>query len=124
MESNDCPEIPDRGETSDNCGQPFHVGRGCLTCKYLVIVDWLDWIMFVIGCILRHKVLCVLNCCKTFACNFRTRTSPSWFKVYKSLVTSMFLLYGCETWTLLADSEKEINQAFQTKCLRELLRVL
>ena len=30
-------------------------------------------------------------------------------------VTSI-LLYGCETWTLLADSEKRI-QAFKTKCL-------
>ena len=28
------------------------------------------------------------------------------FKLYKSLVTSIFL-YGCETWTLLADSEKK-----------------
>ena len=37
------------------------------------------------------------------------------FKLYKSLVTSI-LLYGCETWTLLADSET-IVQAFGTKCL-------
>ena len=28
------------------------------------------------------------------------------FKLYKSFVTSI-LLYGCETWTLLADSEKK-----------------
>ena len=39
------------------------------------------------------------------------------FKLYKSLVT-FILLYGCETWTLLADSEKGI-QAFETKCLRK-----
>ena len=32
------------------------------------------------------------------------------FKLYKSLVTSI-LLYGCDTWTLLADSEQRI-QAF------------
>ena len=32
------------------------------------------------------------------------------------------LLYGCETWTLLADSEKRI-QAFETKCPRKLLRI-
>ena len=38
------------------------------------------------------------------------------FKLYKSLVTS--ILYGCEAWTLLADSEKRI-QAFETKCLRK-----
>ena len=43
------------------------------------------------------------------------------FKLYKSLVTSIFL-YGCETWTLLVDSEKRI-QAFKTKCLRTLLRI-
>ena len=28
------------------------------------------------------------------------------FKLYKSLATSI-LLYGCETWTLLADSEEK-----------------
>ena len=39
-----------------------------------------------------------------------------------SLVTSV-LLYGSETWTLLADSEKRI-QAFKTKCLSKLLRIL
>ena len=43
------------------------------------------------------------------------------FKLYKSFVTSI-LLYGCETWTLLADSEKRI-QAFETNCLRKLLRI-
>ena len=32
------------------------------------------------------------------------------------------LLYGCESWTLLADTEKRI-QAFETKCLRKLLRI-
>ena len=42
-------------------------------------------------------------------------------KLYKSLVTSI-LLYGCETLTLLADSEEEI-QTFVTKCLRKLLRI-
>ena len=38
----------------------------------------------------------------------------------KSLVTSI-LRYGCETWTLLADSERRI-QAFETKCVRKLIR--
>ena len=37
-----------------------------------------------------------------------------------SSITSI-LLYGCETWTLLADTEERI-QAFETKCLRKLLR--
>ena len=32
------------------------------------------------------------------------------------------LLYGCETWTLHAAFEKGI-QAFETKCLRKLLRI-
>ena len=39
------------------------------------------------------------------------------FKPYKSLVTTI-LLCGCQTWTLLADSEKNIR-AFETKCLRK-----
>ena len=45
------------------------------------------------------------------------------FKLYKSLVTSI-LFYDCETWTLLAHSEKKRKiQAFETKCLRELLLI-
>ena len=40
-------------------------------------------------------------------------------KLYKSLVTTI-LLYGCETWTLLADSQKRV-QAFETKSMRILL---
>ena len=43
------------------------------------------------------------------------------FKLYKSLVASIFLC-GCETWTLLADSEKRIH-TFETKCLRKVLYV-
>ena len=46
-------------------------------------------------------------------------TSFAKFKFYKSLVISI-LLYGSETWTLPADSDKRI-QAFKTKCLRKLL---
>ena len=52
---------------------------------------------------------------------FNTISFASKFKLYKSLVTSIHL-YGCETWTLLADSEKWI-QAFVTKCMRKLLRI-
>ena len=54
------------------------------------------------------------------------------FKLYEPLVTSI-LLYGCETWTLLADCEKRSElvswclerriQAFETRCLRKLLRI-
>jgi hypothetical protein len=43
------------------------------------------------------------------------------FKLFRSLVVSI-LLYGCETWTLLVDDERRI-QAFETKCLRKLLRI-
>ena len=50
----------------------------------------------------------------------KTISFASKFKLYKSLVTST-LPYGCETWTLLADSETRI-QALETKCLRNLLR--
>ena len=51
-----------------------------------------------------------------------TISFASKFKLYKSLITSIFL-YGCETRSLLADSEIRI-QAFETKCLRKLLRNL
>ena len=54
---------------------------------------------------------------RIWRCN--TISFASKFKVHKSLVAS-FLFYGCETWTLLADSEKR-TQAFKTKCLRKLL---
>ena len=43
------------------------------------------------------------------------------FHLYKSLVVSV-LLYGCETWTLLADTERRI-EAFELKCWRRLLRL-
>ena len=43
---------------------------------------------------------------KGLLCN--TISFASKFKLYKSLVTSI-LLYGCEAWTLLADSEKRIQ---------------
>ena len=39
----------------------------------------------------------------------------------KPLVTSI-VLYGCETWTLVADTERRI-QAFENKCYRRLLRI-
>ena len=43
------------------------------------------------------------------------------FQLFRSLVVSI-LLYGCETWTLLADDDRRI-QAFETKCRRKLLRI-
>jgi len=43
------------------------------------------------------------------------------YKLYKSLVVSI-LLYGCETWTLTAESERKV-QAFESKAHRKLLRI-
>ena len=66
--------------------------------------------------------------CAAGACHDSVCTAPliwfgysyaSKFKLSKSLTTSV-LLYGCETRTLLADSEKRI-QAFKTKCMRKFL---
>ena len=42
-------------------------------------------------------------------------------RLYKSLVVSI-LLYGCESWTLLADTEKRL-QAFENKCMRRMLQI-
>ena len=53
---------------------------------------------------------------------WRSNTSfKTKYKLYHSLVLST-LLYGCETWTLMADTEKRI-QAFEMKCMRKLLRI-
>ena len=46
---------------------------------------------------------------------------PVKLKLFKSLVLSIFL-YGCESWTLTADTERRI-QAFEYKCYRRLLRI-
>ena len=56
---------------------------------------------------------------RIWRCN--TISFGSKFKLYKPVFIPIFL-YGCETWTLLADSEKRI-QAFEIKCLRKLLRI-
>ena len=56
---------------------------------------------------------------RIWRCN--TISFASKFKLYKSFVTSV-LVYGCEMWTLIADSEKR-TQAFETKCHRKLLRI-
>ncbi|XP_070207739.1 uncharacterized protein [Littorina saxatilis] len=42
-------------------------------------------------------------------------------KLFRSPVVSI-LLYGCETWTQLADDERK-TQAFENKCLRKLIRI-
>ena len=64
-----------------------------------------------------RMALAIARLNRIWQCN--TISFASKFKLYKSLVTSI-LLYGCETWTLLAGSEKRI-QAFKTKCLRKFL---
>ena len=56
---------------------------------------------------------------RIWQCN--TISFASDFKLYKSLVTTI-LLYGCESQTQFADSEKRI-QAFKTKCMRKLLHI-
>ena len=56
---------------------------------------------------------------RIWRCN--TISFASKFKLYKSFVTAV-LLYGCETWTLLDDSERRI-QAFEIKCPTKLLRM-
>ena len=43
------------------------------------------------------------------------------YRLYRSLVVSI-LLYGCEAWTILAETEKKV-QAFENKCLRKLLGI-
>ena len=43
------------------------------------------------------------------------------YKLYRALVMSIFL-YGCESWTLLAETERRI-QAFENKSLRKLLHI-
>ena len=53
---------------------------------------------------------------RIWLCN--TISFASNFKLYTSLITSI-LLYGRETWILLADSEERI-QTFKTKYLRKL----
>ena len=52
---------------------------------------------------------------RIWRCN--TIRFASKFKLYKSLVISI-PLYGCETWTLLADSEKK-DQGFQIQVHEE-----
>ena len=43
------------------------------------------------------------------------------FRMYNTLVLSI-LLYGCECWTLLAESERRL-QAFEMKCFRRMLGI-
>ena len=49
---------------------------------------------------------------RIWQCN--TISFASKFKLYESPVTSI-LLYGCETWTLLADSEKKKERGFRNQ---------
>ena len=53
---------------------------------------------------------------KSSSISFRTK-----YSLYRALVLSI-LLYGCEAWTLLAETEKRI-QAFEMKFWRRLLRI-
>ena len=68
-------------------------------------------------CIRVTSAMARLN--RIWQCNTTSFTCK--FKLHKSLATST-LLYSCETWILLTDSEKR-NQAFETNCQRKLLRI-
>ena len=46
---------------------------------------------------------------------------PTKMKLYRSLVLSI-LLYGCESWTMTAETTKRV-QTFETKCFRRLLGI-
>lgn len=46
---------------------------------------------------------------------------PTKMELYKILVLSI-LLYGCESWTLIAETTKRV-QTFETKCFRRLLGI-
>ena len=46
---------------------------------------------------------------------------PTKLKLYKALVVSI-LLYGCESWTLTAETSRRV-QTFETKCFRRLLNI-
>lgn len=50
-----------------------------------------------------------------------TISFPVKLRLYKSLVLST-LLYGCESWTLTADTERRI-QSFESKCYRRMLHI-
>ena len=55
------------------------------------------------------------------------RRGGTWQKIVlseslKTFPSRITVSPGCETWTLLADSEETV-QAFETKCLRKLLRI-
>ena len=76
------------------------------TCKTEILI----WIATATAVMARLTRVWKSNIC------FQTK-----FKLYKSLVISI-LLYGCETWTILAEAERRI-QAFKNKCLRKLLYI-
>ena len=75
------------------------------------------------GCSRNFPVLGIKNhyqCCKLSWSSFVTINSID----YPSNLFGghTHFMYGCEAWTLYADTEKRI-QAFEFKCLRKLLRI-
>ena len=86
--------------------------------KYLGAVLCKDGTCSAEGWIRISSAMARLN--RIWQCN--TRNILSKFKLYKSPVTSIFLC-GCGTRTMLADTEKKRIQAFETKCMRKLLRI-
>ena len=52
---------------------------------------------------------------------WKSNISSTKYRLFKSLVVSI-LLYGCESWTLLAEAEKRIR-SFETKSMRRMLGI-
>ena len=46
------------------------------------------------------------------------------FQKIDQFLVAFILFYGCEKWTLLVERKKKGILAFETKCLRKLLRIL
>ena len=46
---------------------------------------------------------------------------PTKLRLYRALVQTI-VLYGCETWTLMAATERKL-QAFENKCMRKILQI-
>ena len=73
--------------------------------KYLKATLCKDGTCSAVGCIrIASAMAAMARLNRISRCN--TTSFASKFQLYKSLVTSI-LLYGCDTWILLADSEKK-----------------
>ena len=53
--------------------------------------------------------------------NSKNISLPTKLRLYRALVKTI-VLYGCETWTLMAATESKL-QAFENKCMRKILQI-